>query len=111
MDIGIVRRYVGRLHDEGITEKIHLLIGVAPLRSARSARWMRHHLFGTIIPDALIARMDGAADPGAEGRQICIELLQQFAEISGLAGAHIMAPGNDAAVAEVITAFRDGNRG
>ncbi len=111
MDAGIVRRYAARLHDEGVTQQIHLLIGVAPLRSARSARWMRHHLFGTIIADALIARMEQAADPAAEGRRICIELLEEFAGIPGVAGAHIMAPGNDAAVPDVITAIRHGRTG
>lgn len=109
MDASVVRRYVGRLREEGITEQIHLLVGLAPLRSARSARWMCHHLFGTIIPDALIDRMEQAADPGAEGRRICIELMEEFAEIPGIAGAHIMAPGNDTAVPEVIAAVKGKN--
>ena len=43
-------------------------VGVNPLRSAKSARWMKDRLFGTIIPDALIARMEKAADPVARGR-------------------------------------------
>ena len=43
---------------------------MAPLRSAKSARWMREHLFGTIIPDEIVERMESAADPEAEGRKI-----------------------------------------
>src|SRR6185437_9009654 len=53
MDIGVVRRYVARLREAGLIDKIALLIGVNPLRSSRSARWMRQHFFGTIIPDAM----------------------------------------------------------
>ena len=106
MDGDIVRRYVGRLHDAGVTEEIFVLIGISPLRSARSARWMRQHLFGTIIPDAMVVRMEGATDPEQEGRRICVELLQELARVPGVAGAHIMAPGNDAAVPDVIAAFR-----
>ena len=106
MDLEIVRRYVGRLRDHGITDQVAILIGVSPLRSGRSARWMRHHLFGTIIADAIVKRMDEAADPSAEGRRICVELLQGLKDIPGVAGAHIMAPGNDAAVPDVIAAFR-----
>ena len=34
------------------TRGVFLLIGIAPLRSAKSARWMKQHLYGTIIPMA-----------------------------------------------------------
>jgi len=108
MDIGVVRRYAARLVAEGITERVKILIGVAPLASARSATWMRTNLFGTIIPDAIVARMEGAADPKAEGRAICVELLHELSAVPGIAGAHIMAPLNDAAIPLVAEAFRKG---
>ena len=60
---------------------LFLLIGIAPLRSAKSARWMKQHLFGTIIPDALIERLERAADPAAEGPRIAIELVEELATI------------------------------
>src|SRR5262249_14340536 len=60
MDIGVVRRYVARLAAAGLGDRLHVLIGVNPLRSGKSARWMRRHLFGTIIPDEMIARLDAA---------------------------------------------------
>ena len=69
---------------------------IAPLRSAKSARWMKEHLWGTIIPDEFLTRLDAAADPGAEGQRICIELIEDFARIPGVAGVHIMAPANEA---------------
>jgi methylenetetrahydrofolate reductase (NADPH) len=106
MDAGVVRRYAARLADEGITEQLFLLIGIAPLRSARSARWMCNHLFGTIIPEGIITRLEQAPDPAAEGRRICVELMQELSEIPGVAGVHIMAPGNDTAIPDVIAAFR-----
>jgi methylenetetrahydrofolate reductase (NADPH) len=106
MDGGIVRRYAARLADAGLTDKLYLLIGVAPLRSARSLRWMRAHLFGTIIPDAILERMEKATDEAAEGRRICVEFLQELAGIPGIAGAHVMAPNNEAAIPEVIEAAR-----
>jgi methylenetetrahydrofolate reductase (NADPH) len=104
MDAGVVSRYAARLREEGLD--VFLLIGVAPLRSARSAHWMRKHLFGTIIPEQTVGRLEQAADPQAEGCRICVELLQELAGIPGVAGAHIMAPNNDAAVPEVIAAVR-----
>jgi methylenetetrahydrofolate reductase (NADPH) len=103
MDAAIVRRYVGVLEKAGITRSLSLLIGVNPLRSAKSARWMKNHLYGTIIPDAVIARLEKAADPAREGKRICVELIEELSSIRGVAGVHVMAPGNDRAIAEVIS--------
>jgi methylenetetrahydrofolate reductase (NADPH) len=100
MDTGVARRYAARLLEAGV--KIPILIGVAPIPSARSARWMREKLFGTLIPDAMVARLEKAADPKREGRRICIEVLQELADIPGVAGAHVMAPMNFAEIPIVI---------
>jgi methylenetetrahydrofolate reductase (NADPH) len=67
---------------------------------------MKNNLFGTIIPDAMIARMEKATDPVREGIRVCVELIEELATIPGIAGVHIMAPGNDAAIPEVIAAVR-----
>jgi methylenetetrahydrofolate reductase (NADPH) len=104
MDIAVVRRYAARLTELGVTPGLKILIGVAPIPSARSARWMREKLFGTIIPDSIVDRLDKAADARAEGKAICVELLQQLAEVPGIAGAHVMAPQNPSAIPDVITA-------
>jgi methylenetetrahydrofolate reductase (NADPH) len=50
--------------------------------------------------------MEAAADPPAEGRRICIEVIEELATIPGVAGAHVMAPGNAAAIPDVIAAAR-----
>ena len=106
MDAGVVRRYLARLAEHEATRDLAMLIGISPLRSAKSARWMKQHLFGTIIPDDIVARLEAAADPAAEGERICVELIEELATIPGVAGVHIMAPGNDAAVPAVIAAAR-----
>jgi methylenetetrahydrofolate reductase (NADPH) len=106
MDAAIVRHYVGALEKAGVTSKLALLIGVNPLRSAKSARWMKNHLYGTIIPDSFIARLEKAADPAREGLRICVELIEELSTIRGVAGVHIMAPGNDGAIPEAIAAAR-----
>lgn len=100
MDVGVVRRYAARLRELGI--KLPILIGVAPIPSARSARWMREKLFGTLIPDAIVERLEKAPDAKREGRRICVEVLQQLAQIPGIAGAHVMAPMNFAEIPATI---------
>ena len=100
MDTGVVRRWAARLVEAGL--RVPILIGVSPIPSARSARWMREKLFGTIVTDEQIARLEKAREPKLEGRTICIEVLQELAEIPGIAGAHIMAPQNFAEIPVVI---------
>ena len=81
MDAGVARRYMARLAEHGV--RAPFLIGISPLRSAKSARWMKERLFGTIIPDATIARLESASDPAAEGRKLCVELMRELADIPG----------------------------
>ena len=104
MDAGVVRRYAARLLDMGIAQRLPILIGVAPIASVRSARWMKEKLYGTLIPESIVTRLERAADPKSEGRKICIELMQQLVDTPGIAGVHVMAPQNHAALAEVIAA-------
>jgi methylenetetrahydrofolate reductase (NADPH) len=106
MDIGVVRRYVAHLHARGIAKDFPILIGIAPLASGKSARWIKDNLFGSIIPDSIVERMDAAAEPRAEGTAIALELMQQLAEIEGVAGVHVMAPLNEKAVPGLIEAAR-----
>jgi methylenetetrahydrofolate reductase (NADPH) len=102
LDMGVARRYAARLAEHGLGDRVKLLIGIAPLPSARSARWMRDKLPGTIIPEALIERLEQAAEPQREGIRICAELLRELATIPGVAGAHLMAPQNPAAIPETL---------
>lgn len=106
MDTKIVRSYARRLIDLGVAQRIHILIGVCPIPSARSARWMKEKLFGTIIADDIIERLDKAADAKAEGIAICAELIAELATIPGIAGAHVMAPQAPSAIPEVIARSR-----
>jgi methylenetetrahydrofolate reductase (NADPH) len=106
MDAGVVRRYAARLAEHASTRDLFLLIGIAPLRSAKSARWMQQRLYGTIIPQRLVERLEHAGDPATEGERIAVELIEEFAAIPGVAGVHLMAPANEDALPRVIAAAR-----
>jgi len=102
-DLDVVRRYFERLGEEGITEKVAIIIGVGPIRSAQSARWMNANLVGVHVPEATIARLEGAKDQAAEGRSICVELIEGLRDLPGPAGAHLMAPAQGTkAIARVL---------
>src|SRR5262245_38396957 len=107
MDVDIVRRYAARVAEHKATHGVFLIIGIAPLRSAKSARWMRKHLYGSIIPEGMVERLERASDPAVEGERVCIDLIEQLAGVSGVAGVHVMAPANDAALPRVIAGARE----
>jgi methylenetetrahydrofolate reductase (NADPH) len=101
-DLALLRRYLARLAEHGIMERLFIIVGIGPLASAKSARWMNENLFGVHIPLPVIDRLEQARDQRAEGRKICTELLQELAETPGVAGAHLMAPNQEQAIAEAI---------
>ena len=102
-DLPVLEDYMKRVRDLGLPEQCFILVGVGPLASARAARWMRSRIPGIHIPDAIIERLEGSADPKLEGKNLCIELIQQISEIEGISGVHIMAYRQEELVAEIIT--------
>src|SRR5262245_15826122 len=107
MDAGVARRYMAQLTENGVTDELSVLIGIVPFRSAKSARWIKERLFGSVVPDALIQRMERASDPLAEGCRMCIDMVHELTGVPNVAGVHIMAPGNDAVVPDIIRTARD----
>ncbi|MFD1210369.1 methylenetetrahydrofolate reductase [Modicisalibacter tunisiensis] len=101
-DLPRFRNFMDRSRDLGLLDKCFILPGVGPLASARAADWMRRKVPGIHIPDAIIKRLEGAQDQKAEGRNICIELIQQLREIEGVSGIHVMAHRQESSVAGII---------
>jgi len=101
-DLEILNEYMKRVCDLGLHEKCFILIGVGPLASAKTAKWIRTNVPGIHIPDSIIQRLEGAENQKLEGKKICIEMMQQIREIEGVAGVHVMAYRQESLVAEVV---------
>ena len=101
-DVPLLEKYMARVRDMGLHEKCFILIGVGPLASARAATWIRSNVPGVHIPDDVIKRLEGAEKQKAEGKRLCVDLIQQIREIEGVAGIHLMAYRQEEAVAEII---------
>lgn len=102
--------FMERVRDLGLDRRIAILAGVAPLRSARSARYMQERVPGMEVTDAIIRRMDQAG-PGRsraeeEGLAIAVEIVEQVREIKGLAGIHLMPIHWEEAVSEIAARAR-----
>jgi methylenetetrahydrofolate reductase (NADPH) len=101
-DVDMLERFMARVRDMGLDEKVFILVGVGPLPSPKRARWLREHVPGIHIPDSLITRVERSANPGEEGKKICIELIQRIREVRGVAGVHVMAYRREHLVEEII---------
>jgi methylenetetrahydrofolate reductase (NADPH) len=86
MDLAALRRFVEEI---AAPLELPVLAGVFLLKSARNAAFINRMVPGACIPEAVIARLAAAADPGAEGVAIAAE---QVAACRGIAqGVHLMA--------------------
>ncbi len=101
-DLPLLQQFMAKARDMGLDEKCFMLVGVGPLASAKAARWMRANVAGVHIPDAVVARLEGANDQRAEGKRICIEMIQQLREVKGVAGVHVMAYRQERTVSEIV---------
>ena len=101
-DVPLLKAFMRQVEDLGILDKVFILVGLGPLRSARTAEWIRTHVPGVHIPDPVIRRLAGAADSALEGRNLCIDLIQEIRAIKGVRGVHLMAYRQEEAVADII---------
>lgn len=103
-DVARFRDYMTRVRDLGLHEKAFILVGVGPLRSEKAAEFMRTNVPGVVIPDAIIERLKKTPKKlkRKEGKQICIEIIQQIREIEGVSGVHVMAYRQEKMVAEIV---------
>ncbi|CAD7023012.1 methylenetetrahydrofolate reductase [Pseudorhizobium endolithicum] len=101
-DVPMFRDYMTKVRDLGLHEECFILVGVGPLASAKTARWIRSNVPGIHIPDSVIARLEGADDQKREGKQLCIDIINEVKEIQGVAGIHVMAYRQEEYVAEIV---------
>ena len=87
------RQYMKQAVDMGLTEKVKILAGVTPLKSAGMAKYMATKVPGMEVPDEIVKRIAGVPKDkqAEEGIKICCEQMQELREIPGVAGVHLMA--------------------
>jgi len=73
-DIPALKRYMSHLIEAQLTWRCAIIVSVATLPSANSARWVRENLRGALVPNKMIRRLQQARDPEQEGVTICAEL-------------------------------------
>lgn len=87
------REFMKMAVDMGLTEKCYVLAGVTPMKSVGMARYMANKVPGMDVPAETIDRLKGAEKGKAAevGIQIALEQIEEFKEMEGVAGVHLMA--------------------
>ncbi|MCR4400406.1 MAG: methylenetetrahydrofolate reductase [Syntrophomonadaceae bacterium] len=103
LDIPRFRQFMQMVVDAGLHEKVAVLAGVMPIKSARMARYMQHNVAGMMVSDDVVARLEGASDVEAEAIALVVEQIQEIREIPGVRGIHIMAVAWEEKVPDIVT--------
>ncbi len=87
------REFMKRAVDMGLHEKCYILAGVTPMKSVGMAQYMAKMVPGMDVPESLIKRLKGAGKGkvAEEGIKFAIEQIEEFKEMEGVAGVHLMA--------------------
>ncbi|MBW1715299.1 MAG: methylenetetrahydrofolate reductase [Deltaproteobacteria bacterium] len=96
--------WMKQARDRGLHEKVYILAGVTPLKSAGMAKYMKNRVPGMDVPDEVVERMSGVPKEKQpeEGIKICVESIQRLKEVEGVRGFHIMAIEWEEKVPEIV---------
>jgi methylenetetrahydrofolate reductase (NADH) len=100
-DLERFEQFMAIARDEGVTERLFILVGIMPVRSVKAFEFLRK-VPGIHVPDALVKRLEGASDKEEEGLRIARELLESVRRTPGVSGVHLMAPYWEAAIPELL---------
>jgi methylenetetrahydrofolate reductase (NADPH) len=107
-DVPAFEAWLEALDKRNLLGKVHILAGLAPLKTMSIAQHIHHKVPGITIPAPIMRRMEAAGDdPSAQaevGFEIAAELLCALRGIAGIRGVHIMAIGWEAILPELVRA-------
>jgi methylenetetrahydrofolate reductase (NADPH) len=101
--------WLNELAKRNILDKVHILIGITPLKSLKMAQYMDKDVPGISIPKKLMERMESAKDGAEEeGVKIALEIIEAVKKLrssgpGGISGIHIMAVGWEEIVPRIVT--------
>lgn len=102
-DLGALTAWADVVRARGVFDRAAVIVGVAPMRNAKQARFLQEHLPGVMVPPELIAALEDAGDDAeALGVAQCVEIVARLREVPGVAGVHVMGLGNERVVRRVI---------
>jgi methylenetetrahydrofolate reductase (NADPH) len=99
-----LRPFLGAIGELGLLERVFVLPSVFVLRSLKTAHYLREHVPGLSVPDAVLARLDrGSAEAQADaGMGLALEIVEQLRHMEGVAGVHLISIRWEAGITQVV---------
>lgn len=101
-DVDAFEEWMRLVRKEWLHDKVHILAGLIPLKSAKTARFLDEKVHGITVPVEVRDRMSKASDPKLEGVRIALETIERLRGIEGIHGVHLMAVGWEDIVATIV---------
>jgi methylenetetrahydrofolate reductase (NADPH) len=104
-DVDTFKVWLEAVRDAGLADKIAILAGVMPLKSAAHAQELTATHTDFVIPEPIVKRLTSAGDAEAqrkEGMKIAAEIINELKGLSGLKGVHILSGGNESCIRELL---------
>lgn len=96
--------WLEQLDKRNVLNKIFILVGVAPLRSLKTAQYLHTKVPGVSLPEKIMKRMEKAGESAPEeGFQIALEVIDAVKKKQGVNGIHIMTLSWEAIVGRIVT--------
>jgi methylenetetrahydrofolate reductase (NADPH) len=92
------------VRDRGLHEKVNIMAGITPMKTAGMAKYMKNRVPGMDVPDEIIKRMAGVPKEKQpeEGIKISVEAIDRLKTVAGVKGFHIMAIEWEQKVPEIV---------
>jgi methylenetetrahydrofolate reductase (NADPH) len=92
------------VRDRGLHDRVYILAGLTPFKSAGMARYMKNRVPGMDVPDDVVQRMADTPKEKQpeEGINILIESIERLKGVEGVAGFHVMAIEWEEKVPEIV---------
>ena len=108
-DVDAFKIWLEAVHTAGLADKVAILAGVLPLKSAAQAKELTETHTDFVIPETIINRLTNAGDPEVqkkEGVKLTAEIIKKLKDLPGLKGVHILSGGNESAINELLAAIK-----
>ncbi len=90
--------------ERGLHEKVYILAGITPMKSAGMAKYMKNKVPGMDVPDEVVKRIAGVPKEkqAEEGIKMCLETIERLKQVKGVSGFHLMAIEWEHRVPEIV---------
>ncbi len=103
-NVDLLSAWLEALVEARLTWRFSVVVSLAVFPSVETARWVKERMTDSKIPDAVIERLEDAADARAEGIALCAETMRTLAALPGVSGIHLMSMGEPEDMAAAIDA-------